>query len=223
MLDQLIIGEKSSLDFGASVAERTISQPKKKEIKETIPFSNITYDFSGINGELYWEERELKYVFEILADTPEELEKQKIAFASWIMNVMNENIYDPFITDYHFVGTFSDMDFDDEECVEKTTATVKFAAYPYKVANERKVYKQTIAPGSTATMNVENNSSHRLTPTITVEGKVSITMDNVTYSAANGTYTDDVLKIKVGVNALEVKNTGDDECTLTIMFNEEVF
>lgn len=223
MLDQLKIGEKSSLDFGASIAERTISQPKKKEIKETIPFSNIAYDFSKINGELYWEERELKYIFEILADTPEELEKQKIAFASWIMNVMNESIYDPFISDYHFVGTFSDMEFDDEECVEKTTATVKFAAYPYKVANENKVYKQTIANGSTATMNVENNSSHRLTPTIIVEGSVSITLDNVTYSAANGIYTDDVLKIKVGANVLEVKNTGDGESTVTITFYEEVF
>lgn len=56
MLDQLIIGDKSSFDdFDASVSERNISPPKKKEIKETVPFSNVTYDFSKINGELFWE------------------------------------------------------------------------------------------------------------------------------------------------------------------------
>lgn len=221
MLDQLKIGAKSSLDFGASVAERTISQPKKKEIKETIPFSNITYDFSAINGELYWEERELEYIFEILADTPQELEEKKIAFASWVMNVMNENIYDPFISGYHFVGTFSEMEFADEDCVEKTTATVKFAAYPYKVANDRKVYHQTVS--GKATMNVENNSSHRLTPTLTVDGSVSIKLGNNTYSVSSGTYTDDDLKLSVGLNVLEVENKSGRESTVTISFYEEVF
>lgn len=223
MLDQLKIGEKASLDFGASVAERTIGQPKKKEIKETIPFSNITYDFSKINGELYWEERPLDYVFEILADTPAELEDKKIAFANWIMNTFNEEIIDPFICGYHFKGTFSDLKFADEENVEKTTATVSFKVYPYKIADEAKVYKQTIATGDTVTMNVENNSSHRLTPTLIVEGGVAITLNNVTYTAANGTYTDDTLKIEVGMNALEVTNTGEEEAVLTITFYEEVF
>ena len=74
MIDQLIIGDKASCDdYGASVASRKIVPPKKKEIKETVPFSNVTYDFSAINGEQYWEERELEYTLEIIAPTPEEL------------------------------------------------------------------------------------------------------------------------------------------------------
>ena len=78
MIDQIKIGDKSSYDdFSASFSNRKIGKPKKKVIKETIPFSNITYDFSAINGELYWEERELEYTFEITADTPEELEELK--------------------------------------------------------------------------------------------------------------------------------------------------
>ena len=69
MIDQLIIGSKKSYDdFGASVSERTIHQPKKKTIKETVPFSNITHDFSGIDGEVYWEERKLEYIFENMPD-----------------------------------------------------------------------------------------------------------------------------------------------------------
>ena len=63
MIDQLIIGKIASYDdFGASVAERKIIKPKKKSIKETVPFSNVTHDFSAIDGELYWEEASLEYI-----------------------------------------------------------------------------------------------------------------------------------------------------------------
>lgn len=224
MLDQLKIGEKSSLDFGASVAERTISQPKKKEIKETIPFSNVTYDFSGINGELYWEERELQYVFEIIADTPQKLEEMKTAFASWVMNVVKEKIYDPFIEDYHFEGTFSDMEFADDECVEKTTATVKFSAYPYKIANEEKVYKQSVPAGGEATIVAVNNSSHRLSPTITIDTACSITFNGITYTLSAGTYTGNSFWLIVGESTFVVSNPSTTTaCVVTISFREEVF
>lgn len=222
-MDYLIIGEKSSADFGASVAERTISQPKKKEIKETIPFSNITYDFSAINGELYWEERELKYVFEILADTPQELEAKKTDFASWVMNVMNENIFDPFIAKYHFYGTYSDMDFADEDNVEKTTATVKFSVYPYKIANEETVYELTVHVGETKEIVVENKSSHRLSPTIALSGSISLNLGDKTFNFTAGTFNDEAFKIAVGENNMTFKNQSEEDCTIVLTFNEEVF
>ena len=106
MFDQLIIGNKASYDdFGASVAGRTIVPPKKKVVRETVAFSNRVYDFSAINGELYWEEQELEYVLEMTADSPEMLEAKKMAFSSWVMNAADEKIIDPFIAGYHFVGT----------------------------------------------------------------------------------------------------------------------
>ena len=141
MLDQLRIGDKYSYDdFLASVAERKIGKPKKKAIKETVPYSNKTYDFSKINGEIYWEERELEYILELDAETPEELEELKISLSDWLMNVMEEDLFDPFIEGYHFKATFEDIDFDDSE-VEKTTVTVKFSAYPYMLSNEEKTYE----------------------------------------------------------------------------------
>ena len=42
MIDQLIIG---------GLAKSKKKPPKKKSIKETVPFSNVTYDFTAINGE----------------------------------------------------------------------------------------------------------------------------------------------------------------------------
>ena len=55
LLDQLRINDKYSYDdFEASLKERTVSEPKKKTIKDTVAYSNQTYDFSAINGDVYW-------------------------------------------------------------------------------------------------------------------------------------------------------------------------
>ena len=224
MLDQIIIGDKASYeDYDASVAERTISTPKKKSIKETVPFSNITYDFSAINGEVYWEERELKYVFEILADTPIELEAKKTAFANWIMNVQEENIHDPFVADYHYVGTFDSMDFADDESVEKTTATVKFLAYPYAIANTQSVYTFVVPAASSRVVNAFNGSAHRMTPPIVTDAEIILKLGNVSYAIAASETTDDAFKLSVGANVLEIVNATNKACTFSVKFYEEVF
>lgn len=225
MLDQIIIGDKASYDdFTASVASRKINAPKKKEIKETIPFSNKTYDFSAIDGEVYWEERELTYVFEIIAPTPELLENAKMLFVSWIMNVQEAKLIDPFIKDYHFSEvTYAGMDFDDDESIEKTTIEVTFTAYPYKVANEEKVYSFSLKAGETKSFSVVNNSAHRIVPTFTSDGEATVKLNETTSFSFTNEFQSDEVMLKAGANALEITNGNDTELTFIIKFTEEVF
>lgn len=224
MLDQLKIGNKSSFDdFGASLATRAISAPAKKEIKETVPFSNQTYDFSRINGELYWEERELQCEFEIMADCPEDLEHKKARFSNWIMNVFNEEIHDPFEPDFHYIGTFYDMDYADEDCVEKTTATVTFKAYPYKVANKATNYVFTVPAGGTKTVNAMNESGHRIVPIVTTDTAVTITKDGASYVFSAGESSDSIFALAMGDNLLTVENAESTNCNVRISFYREVF
>lgn len=224
MLDQIIIGEKASFDdFGASLNKRTFHAPKKKEIKETVPFSNITYDFTKINGEIYWEQRELECIFEIMADTPEELERKKTVFSNWVMNVIEEKIPDPYFPYYHFIATFSDISYEDEEGLEKTTITVKFSAYPYKVANTPTKYTFTVAAGGEITKVIDNASAHRITPTITTNAAITMSLDGVSYSVPVGESSDGSFMLKEGTNTLTIKNTGETECNVTVTFYEEVF
>ena len=222
MIDQLIIEDKASFDdFGASVRERKINAPTKKTIKETVPFSNITYDFTKINGEIYWEERSLEYVFEILADTPEELEEKKIAFNNWIMLVQEEKLYDPFIKDYHFKATFDESDYDDSE-VEKSTITVKFSAYPFKISNEKEVYSFDITAGNEVTTEIINSSSHKIVPTIETTENITVSMGNSTYGISTGTIESENFEFETGVIELAIKNTSENDATVVISFNKEV-
>lgn len=211
MMDQLIIGNKASYDdFEASLYSRKIYNPEKKSIKDTVPFSNQTYDFSAINGEVYWNERQLEYVFEIWADSPEELEAKKQRFFDWIMNVMNEEIHDPFIPDYHFIGTYDSSDPEDAEDIEKTTITVKFAAYPYKLANEKTVLTFNVSASAETSLVITNDSSHRVQPTITCDDDATLSIDGKTFVLSKGTYTYDGLMLKAGTNAVKVKNSASD-------------
>ena len=224
MIDQLIIGDKASFDdFGASVAKRVLNQPPKKSIKETVPFSNITYDFTAINGEIYWEERTLEYIFEMIAPTAERLEEMKAAFANWLMNIIQQELHDPLIPDYHFIATYEDMSFDDDEGLEKTTASVTFSAYPYKIANYARGYEFEIPANSSKTVWIENKSSHRITPTITADKAVTLNIKGVSYSMSAGTAKDETLKLEVGINNIYIDNPNGAACSVSISFYEEVF
>ena len=221
MIDQIFIGTVGSCDeFGASVAERRIIKPKKKSIKETVPFSNVTHDFSAINGEIYWEEGQLEYVFEIIADSAEELEDKKRLFCAWIMNVMEAALYDPFIRGYHFIATYDDMDVDDSE-VEKSTITAKFTAYPYMISDVKRVYAYMITTAET-NIKINSNSSHRITPTFKTDVECIIVKGSSSYGIPVGEITDDKFLLVPGENNLTVKATSGSG-TLKIEFYEEVF
>lgn len=230
MIDQLIIGDKASYDdFSASMASRKIGNPKKKSITATVPYSNVTYDFSKINGELYWEQRSLEYIFEIIASTPEQLEELKTAFSAWVMNVQDEEIHDPFIPEYHFVGTFDDISFADEETLDKTTVTVKFKAYPYKVANFPTVIEGELSgPLVLHQIALGNRSSHRILATVMVNSTYGIIKVECNIG---GTIVDFIVGTAVsvyipeGVQTVELKPIGSAGCVgeYSISFREEVF
>lgn len=230
MIDQLIIGDKASYDdFSASMASRKIGNPKKKSITATVPYSNVTYDFSKINGELYWEQRPLEYVFEIIASTPEKLEELKTDFSAWVMNVLNEEIHDPFIPEYHFVGTFDDISFADEETLDKTTVTVKFKAYPYKIANLPTVIEGDLSgPNVSHQIALGNRSSHRIAATVRISsiyGIIKVICDIGGSIVDIFPETTVSVYIPEGVQTVELKPSGSLGCVgdYTISFREEVF
>ena len=220
LFDTVIIGKKDSLqDYDASMKEREIGEPKKKSIKETVPFSNKIYDFTKIDGEVYWEERPLTYIFEITADTPEELEDKKSAFKTWIMNVHEEKLYDPYIENHHFIATFDEISCDDSE-IEKSTITVDFTAYPYMMSNDAKVYTFALNANSEKKVMILNKSSHRITPTIISDVNVTIQMNDSSYSFSSGETTSSSFCFEMGTN--EVTILAGSSGKVTFKFYEEV-
>lgn len=215
MLDQLKIDGLFSLDdFDASLKSRHISAPDKKSIRETVPHSNAIYDFSDINGEVYWSERELEYVFEIIAESPEELERKKTAFSNWVMFVpANGYIYDPYDPDWYYTGAFESIDYDDDESMEKTTVTVVFCVEPYKKAKEPIFSEKAdeslvfyLEANSTVEETFSNPSSHPVRVLIFTDVPLTVTLNGKGFSIPIGFTESDSIRARIGKNTIKFAN-----------------
>lgn len=219
MKELIANGKKSYTDFGAYISGRKISLPKKKSITESPPFSNLTYDFSAINGELYWENRELEYSFDIAEFTTDEMETEKTKLTDWLLNIHDADIYDPYIGDYHYHGSFDSISWDED--FGAGTLTAVFSVYPYKIANKAKVVALETAEGEEYKdfeLVVKNNSSHRIMPVISSTGEYNIVFGGLSYSVHAGTY-EETFYLAPGNNTLKVSGSG----VLSISFVEELF
>lgn len=169
-IKQLIInGKKSFDDFNVYIASRKISSPKKKTIKESLPFTNIVYDFSKIDGELYWEERTLEYTFDIAELSTEEMENAKSKLLNWLLNVHDTDIYDPYIGNYHFHGSYDSDSW--EEDFGAGTISVTFSVYPYKISNsDTNVIESLEGEMSGNTPLTIENTSYSQMKSLTIDG-----------------------------------------------------
>ena len=129
-----INGLHSFVDFGLSISQRQINLPPKTSIRKTIPFMNGFYDFSKMNGDICWQERQIQYTFDIVGETIQEMDEKRTEVANWLCNLHDVDIYDDTLPDYHFHGSFETID--QNEDAEKTELTVTFTCYPFMIANE---------------------------------------------------------------------------------------
>ena len=127
---------------------------------------------------------------------------------------------------------YSELTFDDDEGLEKTTATVKFAAYPYKIANIPCCYEAELPPidwnnrDARTSIAVYNNSSHRILATIRAnnaggyiykDGDMLAVYSTVGKEYAATTY------LPIGRTEFAFTNTQETAGTVSITFTEEVF
>src|SRR5690606_37075075 len=127
-------GKHSYTDFGLTVADRLIGNPRKIKIKERVPFSNHVYDFSGIYGDQEYEERPITYVFNVKDYKKINLENKKTEVINWLMGPNQKvKLLDDYIPGYYFLAEVEDnIDFD--ELRFHGRLTVNFTAYPFRIA-----------------------------------------------------------------------------------------
>lgn len=216
MMEQIFINDLASFnDFDLYIAEREISVPKKKTVLETIPYSNITYDFSKIDDECFWENRELKYSFDIAELTTKKMEFEKSRILDWLLNVQETNIYDSSVEGFHFFGSYSSSSWSED--FGSGTLEVIFSVYPYKISNETTSTKF-VVDGADEIVKVVNGSSHKIKATLIVDGTISVAYKNKQLNLGSGTYQD-YIELQKGTNTFLIGGNG----SITFEFVEEVF
>lgn len=136
--DGIGFNEKHSYsDFCLLIKARNIGFPERKSIRASVPFQNGFYDFSAINGAPAWGERQIEFVFDLIGNTPQEIEGTMIDITDWLSTAVDVDITDDSMNDYHWHGSIESMktEYDESGCQCELTAT--FIVHPFKIANNR--------------------------------------------------------------------------------------
>ena len=141
MTDGIRIKDRHSYrDFGLYIKTRNIGLPEKKSIRQTVPFMNGYYDFTALNGAPAWNERIIEYSFDVIGNTPQELEREVTRFLDWVCNVHDEDIFDDTLTRFHWHGSYESCDVSYDDSGEQAEIKVSFVVHPFKIANEATAY-----------------------------------------------------------------------------------
>ena len=131
-----INGKHSYGNFGLYLKTRNIGLPEKKSIRETVAFMNGYYDFSALNGAPAWNERVVEYAFDVVNDTPAELDFFVSHVLDWLANVHDVDIFDDTVYGYHWHGSYEEAKVTWDESGIHAEIAVSFVVHPFKIADE---------------------------------------------------------------------------------------
>lgn len=207
-------------DFGLWIVDKQIDPPAKKRITSSIPYMNGVYDFSQIYGEITYEERTLKYVFEIVEDTKEMLNIKKIEVVNWLMSDGKCYLYDDAIPSFKFSAECVDISFSEEGTRGKLTAT--FIAYPFKISTlqdghdiwdefnfELDMVQDTkLEVENIKNIQLYNNGAIGINPIVICSNDMEIIKGTTTFKFKAGESKSWSFKLDKGLNNLTIKGTG---------------
>lgn len=174
-----IDGTHTERDLGLCCASRSITAPEPKSVRKSLPYADGALDFSNLGGRHFFETRTLKFVFDVLADSPDELEDAVSRLREFVAFVHDSDIYDDDAPDYHYRGSFDSLDEDPDEYGLSSEVTVSFAVEPYRVANNSS--EVSLSVGSNRVV----NKGAWCRPTIVPSGTVTVRIGSLeqTYTA----------------------------------------
>lgn len=208
-------GVNSFTAFDLYVASRELPAPKRKEIVETVPYMSGEWDFSFHDGNIdEYETLIIKYTFDVIADTKQELHEQRKKLLAWVHSRGDQKLVDTEVSElqYHEVykaqGDWQGNDL-------QGLLTVEFSCYPFAKTDKR--VSQTLSD-TEIILTVENEGSRKVTPVISVEETTTIKYGENSLSLGAGTHKNK-LTLEAGENTFTVSGTGE----LTFEFAEESY
>lgn len=217
-------------DFGITIKSKKIGNPKKNKIKEEVPFMNGSYDFSILYWEQTYSERTLEYTFNLNSKNKIEMNIRKMKVLEWLNDGGKQPLYDDTIPGFYFIAEVEDNDFREEG--SNGELTVKFSAYPYKIASVNEghdiwdEFNFELDYAQDTKFNVENQKridiynlgSSRITPTVKTTSTFDVIKGDITYKFNPGVTTDWRFILEKGLNTMVIRGGGSIE----FIFKREV-
>lgn len=216
-------GKHSYKDFGLTISNQNIGNPSKVKIQESIPFSNVKYDFSEIYGEQGYDERTLSYTFNVAyREKAPDFYIYQTELLRWLMTPNRKTVLkDDRIPGYYFMAEVVTGPENEFKFVGGSL-TVNFTAYPFKIAELREGndiwdtfnflldYAQDTSfnvVGSVETI-LYNAGVKKVYPKMIASSEMQIVLDNRTYKIPSGTTESYDFSLVPGENKIKILGTG---------------
>ena len=199
-------------DWRLTLTAKEVPPPKPKTNYIDLDGRHGTLDLSeALTGEVVYEDRTVKAKFwtsEGTLDSRVQLIREIIA----ALHGRKVQIIEPDDPDHYFLGRVHiKPDAHDQVHDELTLEAV---CEPWRYALTQEMCRVEVAGSKNAV--IQNNGVKTLCPTIEVEGSVTLDYNGGTVGLTTGSYKVSDLKLRRGINAVEVSGTG----TVTFIYRE---
>lgn len=216
-------GKDSYKDFGLTISEPRIGNPSKVKVTERVPFSNQTYDFSGIYSGQEYEERPLSFTFNIAwREKANDFYIYETEVLNWLTGTNKKEVlkYSE-LPGYYFLAEVVEGPDTDYQFVGGSMP-VNFTAYQFKIGeleeghdiwdefNFLLDYAQITEYDVNGQQSVTlyNNGASIITPTIRASAPMDIIKDSITYKIPAGESQSYDFILTKGENRMTVRGNG---------------
>lgn len=211
---------------------KNVGRPSKIKRKRRPPFSNKEYDFSPLYGPQEYENRPLKYPFNLIGRTKEEMNVESMAIQNWLMGAVGKQpLRDDSFPGYHFLAEVEDETSFDENWSDGIL-TVTFDAYPFLIADKYEGnddwdsfnflldFSQPVdfKINGSKTINLYNPGITQSIPKFISDNIFSVQKDDEVISILEGITQNDDFVLDPGENELTINGNG----SLSIRFHKEL-
>lgn len=205
---------------------RDAPSPGEKANTESVAYMHGVYDFSTLDDERFFENRDLTFEFTLPSKDYPDRSRAENELKRRLMPLPIQSITDTHLPPWrHWRGKVKSISVTDDTDKRALTATIVFDAYPFAIAETAEgdqtwnniyfpedVFQEVdfdVVDGTDQKIVLINPGDSRLSPTILVTGTVTITGDlfgAVTLPAGN--YSDTEVALVEGINYLKLSGSG---------------
>lgn len=220
-----IFGDYDSRENNMFLISRDAPTPSEKEITESVPYMQGVYDFSMLNFDRYFDNREVTYQVMLFENEYENRKRPEQDIKRNLMKLDIQSLYDTHDQGYHWLGKCKSVAVEDD--VEKGTlsCTIVFDCYPFAIYNSAEgsdiwddvyfphwVFQNTKYTVSGAqSISLFNIGSRSVECEMIVDGDITVIGDFGSVELTSGDYQDTQIVLVMGENHLTLSGNGTIE------------
>lgn len=217
-----IFGDYDSRENNMFLISRDAPTPSEKEITESVPYMQGVYDFSILNGDRFFDNREITYQLILFDKDYSSRKDAEHDLKRELMALGTQNLFDTHDFLYKWIGKCKSVTVEDDAEKNMLTATVIFDCYPFAIAKNAigsdiwdDVYfpdwlfqDTSFSVSGRKDIALFNSGSKSIESEIVVTGNVTINGDFGTLSLSAGSYRDVGLVLPIGKTNLTLSGAG---------------